>query len=80
MKRIIFSKKQYSTGELCEPNINYLLDTNFVNGSFVNNEDIELLKAIMYYSETSNCKIFRGKSQIKINSPIICFNLKRFGK
>ena len=79
LKRIIFSKKQYSTGELCEPNINYLLDTNFVNGSFVNNEDIELLKAIMYYSETSNCKIFRGKSQIKINSPIICFNLKDLG-
>lgn len=79
LKRIIFSKKQYSTGELCETNINYLLDTNFVNGSFVNNEDIELLKAIMYYSETSNCKIFRGKSQIKINSPIICFNLKDLG-
>ena len=66
-------------GELSEPNINYLLDTNFVNGSFVNNEDIELLKAIMYYSETSNCKIFRGKSQIKINNPIICFNLKDLG-
>ena len=79
LKRIIFSKKQYSTGELCEPNINYLLDTNFVNGNFVNNEDIELLKAIMYYSETSNCKIFRGKSQIKINNPIICFNLKDLG-
>ena len=70
---------QTRTGELCEPNINYLLDTNFVNGSFVNNEDIELLKAIMYYSETSNCKIFRGKSQIKINNPIICFNLKDLG-
>ena len=66
-------------GELSEPNINYLLDTNFVNGSFVNNEDIELLKAIMYYSETSNCKIFRGKSKIKINNPIICFNLKDLG-
>ena len=79
LKKIIFSKKQYSTGELSEPNINYLLDTNFVNGSFVNNEDIELLKAIMYYSETSNCKIFRGKSQIKINNPLICFNLKDLG-
>ena len=56
LKKIIFSKKQYGTGELSEPNINYLLDTNFVNGSFVNNEDIELLKAIMYYSETSNCE------------------------
>lgn len=70
---------QVRMGELSEPNINYLLDTNFVNGSFVNNEDIELLKAIMYYSETSNCKIFRGKSQIKINNPIICFNLKDLG-
>lgn len=79
LKKIIFSKKQYSTGELSEPNINYLLDTNFVNGSFVNNEDIELLKAIMYYSETSNCKIFRGKSQIKINNHLICFNLKDLG-
>ena len=65
--------------KLCEPHINHLLDTNFINGSFVNNEDIELLKAIMYYSETSNCKIFRGKSQIKINNPIICFNLKDLG-
>ena len=65
--------------KLSEPNINYLLDTNFVNGSFVNNEDIELLKAIMYYSETSNCKIFRGRSKIKINNPIICFNLKDLG-
>ena len=73
------SEPQVRTGELSEPNINYLLDTNFVNGSFVNNEDIELLKAIMYYSETSNCKIFRGKSQIKINNPIICFNLKDLG-
>ena len=66
LKKIIFSKKQY-------------YDTNFVNGSFVNNEDIELLKAIMYYSETSNCKIFRGKSQININNKIICFNLKDLG-
>ena len=88
LKKIIFSKKQYYEtvganedvgAKLCEPNINYLLDTNFVNGSFVNNEDIELLKAIMYYSETSSCKIFRGKSQIKINNPIICFNLKDLG-
>ena len=81
LKKIIFSKKQYAngTGELNEPNINHLLDTNFINGSFVNNEDIELLKAIMYYSETSSCKIFRGKSQIKINNPIICFNLKDLG-
>ncbi len=80
LKKIIFSKKQYvNTGIPSEPNINYLLDTNFVNGSFVNNEDIELLKAIMYYSETSNCKIFRGKSKIKINNPIICFNLKDLG-
>ena len=80
LKKIIFSKKQYvNTGIPSEPNINYLLDTNFVNGSFVNNEDIELLKAIMCYSETSNCKIFRGKSKIKINNPIICFNLKDLG-
>ena len=79
LKRIIFSKKQYANAGEIDVNINYLLDTNFVNGSFVNNEDIELLKAIMYYSETSNCKIFRGKSQIKINNPIICFNLKDLG-
>ena len=73
------NKSQFNSGELSGSNINYLLDTNFVNGSFVNNEDIELLKAIMYYSETSNCKIFRGKSQIKINNPVICFNLKDLG-
>ena len=87
LKKIIFSKKQYyenvetSTrlSDLDESSINYLIDTNFVNGSFVNNEDIELLKAIMYYSETSNCKIFRGKSQININNKIICFNLKDLG-
>ena len=79
LKKIIFSKKQYANTEEMNANINYLLDTNFVNGNFVNNEDIELLKAIMYYSETSNCKIFRGKSQIKINNPIICFNLKDLG-
>ena len=82
LKRIIFSKKQYATKSEDKEDmlsINYLLDTNFVNGSFVNNEDIELLKAIMYYSETSNCKIFRGKSKIKINNPIICFNLKDLG-
>ena len=79
LKNIIFSKKHYANTEEMDANINYLLDTNFVNGSFVNNEDIELLKAIMYYSETSNCKIFRGKSQININNPIICFNLKDLG-
>ncbi|MBP3200662.1 MAG: hypothetical protein J6M39_03345 [Lachnospiraceae bacterium] len=79
LKKIIFSKKQYANADDMDTSINRLLDTNFVNGNFVNNEDIELLKAIMYYSETSNCKIFRGKSQIKINNPIICFNLKDLG-
>lgn len=47
---------------------------------FANNEDIELLKAIMYYSETSHCTIFRGKSDISINNRIICFNLQQLGK
>lgn len=80
LKHIIFSKKQYiNTNEKIDNNINFLLDTSFVNGSFVNNEDIELLKAIMYYSETSNCKIFRGKSKIKMHSKLICFNLKDLG-
>ena len=44
------------------------------------NEDTELLKAIMYYSETSHCTIFRGKSDISINNKIICFNLQQLGK
>ena len=83
LKRIIFSKKEYlSNNDKVVPfnnNINQLLEINYINGGFINNEDIELLKAIMYYSETSNCKIFRGKSKIKINERIICFNLKDLG-
>ncbi len=76
LKRIIFTNKQESSvGELHASDINYFSDINFVNS-----EDTELLKAILYYSETSHCTIFRGRSDISINDKIICFNLQQLGK
>ena len=45
---------------------------DLINGTFVDKEDKELLKAVMYYSETSTCKIFRGKSTISLNEKVLC--------
>ena len=47
---------------------------------FINNEDKELIKSLMYYSETSHCTLFRGKSEIKLDNKIICLNLQYLGK
>lgn len=43
-------------------------------------EDKELLKAIKYYSKTSYCTLFRGKSNIDLNKNIIDYNISNLGK
>ena len=43
-------------------------------------EDKELLKAIKYYSRTSHCTLFRGKSNIDLKKSIINYNISNLGK
>lgn len=43
-------------------------------------EDRELLKAIKYYSRTSHCTLFRGKSNIDLKKSIINYNISNLGK
>ena len=43
-------------------------------------EDKELLKAIKYYSKTSHCTLFRGKSNIDLKKNIINYNISNLGK
>lgn len=43
-------------------------------------EDKELLKAIKYYSKTSHCTLFRGKSNIDLKKNIINYNIANLGK
>ena len=64
---------------MCDAKNTIEFDCNNNNYS-VNSEDLELLKAILYYSETSHCTIFRGKSDISVNNKILCFNLQQLGK
>ena len=45
-----------------------------------NVEDKELLKAIKYYSKTSHCTLFRGKSNIDLKKNIINYNISNLGK
>ena len=45
-----------------------------------NDEDKELLKAIKYYSKTSHCTLFRGKSNIDLKKNIINYNISNLGK
>ena len=45
-----------------------------------NVEDRELLKAIKYYSRTSHCTLFRGKSNIDLKKKIINYNISNLGK
>ena len=45
-----------------------------------NVEDKELLKAIKYYSRTSHCTLFRGKSNIDLKKNIINYNISNLGK
>ena len=45
-----------------------------------NAEDKELLKAIKYYSKTSHCTLFRGKSNIDLRKNIINYNISNLGK
>ena len=45
-----------------------------------NVEDKELLKAIKYYSKTSYCTLFRGKSNIDLRKNIINYNINNLGK
>ena len=45
-----------------------------------NEEDKELLKAIKYYSKTSHCTLFRGKSNIDLKKNIINYNISNLGK
>ena len=75
LKKIILENSE----GLVNNKINNLLFNKNDNNKYISEEDIELLKAVLYYSETSHCTLFRGKSQVKIDNPIICFNLKDLG-
>ncbi|MDO5564597.1 MAG: DUF87 domain-containing protein [Eubacteriales bacterium] len=43
-------------------------------------DDKELLKAIKYYSKTSHCTLFRGKSNIDLKNRVINYNISNLGK
>ncbi len=60
--------------KLCEPNLN---QNNYYQNSY---EDIEILKAVEYYSDKSHCTLFRGKSNIDFSNKLITFNLSKLGK
>lgn len=80
LKQIIFYRNKFASENSTENvEIDNFINTQFNREGFVNNDDIEMLKAVMYYSETSNCKIFRGRSKVNMNDRIICFNLKDLG-
>ena len=53
---------------------------NSSENEFSNIEDLELVKSLMYYSETSHCTLFRGNSEIKLDNKTISFNLQYLGK
>ena len=75
LKEIIISNKSITSSN----NLSLNIYNNQNNDNYIYNEDVELLRAILYYSETSHCEIFRGVSKVKIHTPIICFNLKDLG-